>query len=75
MIKTFQHKGLRVFFETGNKAGIIPNHAEKLKRQLIRLDNAKTACDVNLPGWRLHALSGELNGHYSIVVNATAYYL
>jgi proteic killer suppression protein len=69
MIKTFQHKGLKAFFETGNKAGINPDLAQKLKRQLTRLDIAKTAIDVNLPGWCLHALVGDLNGHYSIVVN------
>ena len=69
MIKTFQHKGLKAFFETGSKAGIKPDHAQKLKRQLTRLDLAKTASDVNLPGWRLHQLTGDLSGYYSIVVN------
>lgn len=69
MIKTFQHKGLKAFFETGSKAGINPDHADKLKRQLTRLDIAKSAADVNLPGWRLHSLSGDLADHYSIVVN------
>jgi proteic killer suppression protein len=69
MIKTFQHKGLKAFFETGSKAGINPDHVDKLKRQLTRLDIAKTAADVNIPGWRLHPLSGDLVDHYSIVVN------
>ena len=69
MIKSFQHKGLKDFFETENKSGIKPDHAQKLNRILTRLDNAKNANDVNLPGWRLHALSGHLNGYYSIVVN------
>jgi len=69
MIKSFQHKGLKAFFETGSKAGIKPEHAPKLTRQLSRLDIAKMANDVNIPGWRLHPLSGDLTGHYSIVVN------
>ena len=69
MIKTFQHKGLKDFFETGSKAGIQAQHAQKLSRVLLRLDIAKTANDVNLPGWRLHTLTGSLTGHYSIVVN------
>lgn len=69
MIKTFQHKGLKAFFETGNKAGIKPDHAPKLARLLLRLDIAKTANDINLPGWRLHPLPGNLSGHYSIAVN------
>lgn len=69
MIKSFQNKGLQAFFETGSKAGIKPDHAQKLKRLLTRLDIAKTANDVNLPGWRLHPLSGDLSDYYSIVVN------
>ena len=43
MIKTFKHKGLEQFFETGSKAGIRPDHASKLSRQLLRLDVAKNA--------------------------------
>lgn len=69
MIKTFKHKGLETFFETGSKAGIQPHHAPKLSRQLLRLDIAKSASDMNLPGWRLHALEGELVGHYAVTVN------
>ncbi|MCK6406012.1 MAG: type II toxin-antitoxin system RelE/ParE family toxin [Rhodocyclaceae bacterium] len=69
MIKTFQHKGLKAFFETGNKTGIQPHHAAKLRRQLARLDVAKTADDMKLPGWGLHSLTGNLAGHYSVTVN------
>ena len=69
MIKTFKHKGLKDFFESGNKAGIRPNHASKLSRQLLRLDIAKNPADMNLPGWKLHPLVGELVGHYSVAVN------
>lgn len=69
MIKSFQHKGLKAFFETGSRAGIQAQHASKLTRILIRLDIAKTANDVNLPGWCLHQLAGSLVGYYSIAVN------
>lgn len=34
MIKTFTHRGLQAFFETGSNAGIQPSHAPKLGRQL-----------------------------------------
>jgi proteic killer suppression protein len=69
MIKTFRHKGLQTFFETGSKAGIQPHHAPRIARQLARLDEAKAPEDMNLPGWRLHTLEGELAGHYSVTVN------
>lgn len=69
MIKSFIHKGLEVFFRDGSKAGIQPHHANRLRLQLTMLDKAKSAQDMNAPGWRLHALSGSLAGHYSITVN------
>lgn len=69
MIKTFRHKGLQAFFETGSKAGIQPHHASRLGRQLTRLDLAKAAVDMNVPGWGLHALTGNLAGHYSVSVS------
>ena len=69
MIKSFEHKGLQVFFETGSKAGIQPHHAPKLARLLARLHAAKVPEDMNVPGWRLHPLVGSLAGHYSVFVN------
>jgi len=69
MIRTFKHKGLKTFFETGNKSGIQPHHASRLARQLIRLDIAKNANAMNVPGWKLHPLTGDLAGHYSVTVN------
>ncbi len=69
MIKSFRHKGVEDFFRRGSKAGIQPHHATRLGRQLIRLDLAKTSNDMNVPGWRLHALDGDLAGHFSIWVN------
>ncbi|CAG0998356.1 Endoribonuclease HigB [Anaerolineales bacterium] len=69
MIKTFRHKGLEAFFKTGTKAGIQPRHAGKLRVMLTMLDSAKTPDDMNAPGWRLHSLTGNLAGHYSVTVN------
>lgn len=69
MIKSFQHKGLQAFYETGSKAGIQPHHASKLQRLLIRLDIANGPEDMNTPGWGLHGLSGNLAGFYSVQVN------
>uniref|UniRef100_E6PQ98 Putative proteic killer suppression protein n=1 Tax=mine drainage metagenome TaxID=410659 RepID=E6PQ98_9ZZZZ len=69
MIKTFRHKGLMAFFEAGSKAGIQAAHAPRLGRQLARLDVAKNASDMNVPGWGLHPLTGGLAGHYAITVN------
>ena len=36
---------------------------------LTTLDSAKRPEDMNAPGWRLHPLTGNLAGHYSVTVN------
>ncbi len=56
MIKTFNHKGLKKFFEQGPIAGINPDHESKLKVILACIDRAKYIKDINLPGYRLHQL-------------------
>ena len=60
MIKSFRHAGIEKFFATGSKAGIQPAHAAKLSLQLFQLNRAKTANDMDAPGWRLHPLHGDL---------------
>lgn len=69
MIQSFAHKGLEAFFTTGSKAGIQASHAPRLRRQLAQLDQAASNQDMNLPGWRLHQLKGDLAGHWSVWVN------
>lgn len=69
VIRNFLHKGLKVYFETGSKAGIQPAHAARLRLQLARLETATTAEDMDLPGWRLHPLKGELKGHWAVWVD------
>jgi toxin HigB-1 len=69
MIKSWRHKGLEAFFETGSKAGIRPDHAARLRRQLAALHAAKSPQDMNLPGWDLHGLDRDMAGHYAVSVN------
>ena len=69
MIKNFRHDGLQRFFSTGSKAGIRPAHAKKLSLQLLRLDGATSALDMNLPGWDWHPLKDDLAGHWAVSVN------
>jgi proteic killer suppression protein len=69
VIRSFRHKGLQRFFETGSKAGIQASHAKRLARMLSRLDAANKPRDLNVPGWNLHALTGDLAGHWSLWVS------
>lgn len=69
MIISFRHAGLRAFFESGSKAGIVAQHAARLRRILGVLDAAQTIDQVNTPGLRLHKLSGRLAGFWSVTVS------
>lgn len=69
MIRTFRHKGLEKFFRTGSKVGINPEHAEKLRIQLTALEHAIRPGDMNASGWRLHKLTGNFAGFYSVSIS------
>lgn len=70
MIKSFRHKGLGKFFETGSTAGVQPGHAKKLRMVLTALDTAQTIEDMSIPGFALHPLKGEMRGRWSVSINA-----
>ncbi len=69
MIKNFKHKGLKNFYETGSKKGIQPDHAKKLSHILDMLDTADLIEDLNAPSFKLHQLTGNEKGIWSIWVN------
>ena len=69
MIISFRHKGLKLFFETGSIAGIQAKHANKLRLQLGTLNSSENPFAMNVPGWDLHKLQGNLEGCWSVKVN------
>jgi len=69
VIRSFRHKGLQRFFETGSKSGILSAHERRLRLMLSRLDDASSPKDMDAPGWKLHALKGELKGHWAVWVD------
>ena len=69
MIKSFKHKGLKVFFETGSCRGIKVSHKKKLARILTTLSVAEAIEDMKTPEFRLHPLSGDLAGKWAVQVN------
>jgi proteic killer suppression protein len=69
MIKSFKHKGLQDFYEKGNSSSIQAQHRQKIRIQLVALDTATVIDDMNLPGFRLHPLKGNMKGLWSIDVN------
>ena len=69
MIKSFKHKGLQKFYETGNASGIQAGHKQKIRMRLAALDTATVLQDIDLPGFRLHPLKGNLKGLCAIDVS------
>ena len=69
MIKSFRHKGLRSFYESGTVSGIQTRHAKRLRMQLVALDTAQVIEDMDIPGFKLHPLKGSDKGRWSIWVN------
>ena len=70
MIKSFKHKGLKAFYETGNTKGIQAIHADKLNLILTALNAARKIENLNIPSFRLHKLKGDMKDLYSITVQA-----
>ena len=69
VIKSYRHKGLKRFAESGSKAGIQPKHADRLRRLLTALDVASVPQDMDAPGNRLHPLEGDLAHHWAVSVS------
>ena len=69
MIKSFKHKGLKLFFEKGICSGIQAKHQSKLRLQLAALHTARSVEDMDLPGYSLHPLKGQRKECWSITVN------
>lgn len=70
MIKSWKHKGLRNFYLSGDKSGIIADHTRKLQVILQLLDAANSPDKLNLPGFGFHKLKGNLKNFYSVTVRA-----
>ena len=68
-IQSITHRGLRRLYEDDDVRGIPANTADKLKKMMIALDTAARIDDVaKMPGWKLHPLTGDLAGLWSLTV-------
>ena len=70
MIGSFRHEGLRQLFENDLAKGVNPDHVRKLKQILLVLQAAQQIEGLNVPTFRLHPLTGDLKGFWSITVRA-----
>jgi proteic killer suppression protein len=70
MIRSFAHAGLKALYEGRSPRRLAPHHVEKLRDILAALDHSRSPGDMNLPGFRLHALKGNLKGYYAVSVSS-----
>jgi len=69
MLKSNRHKGVKQFAES-SKAGIQPEHANRLRRLLSALDAATCPANMNAPGYAVHPLKGgDLEGDWAVRVS------
>ena len=61
---------MRQLFEKGAAKGIRADHVTKVENILAVLNRARRPSDVDLPGFGLHGLKGNLKGSWSVTVRA-----
>jgi proteic killer suppression protein len=69
VIVSFRHKGLKLLFEKGDRRKVLPAYVDKVERILARLEEASEPGNMDLPGFRLHPLKGDLAGFWSVTVS------
>ena len=69
MIKSIKHRGLRLLHEAGDRSKIRADLVAKADRFLDALDAATKPEEVDLPGYRLHKLTGDLQGFWSATLS------
>ncbi|MGE0719589.1 MAG: type II toxin-antitoxin system RelE/ParE family toxin [Alphaproteobacteria bacterium] len=70
MIRSFRRRGLKRLFLDDDRSRVSAQDAEKLARILARLQRAQEPTDMDVPGFRLHPLKGDLKGFWSVTVRA-----
>jgi toxin HigB-1 len=69
MIKSFRHRGMQRYFETGDHRDLRADQVKRIRRVLAILDAAASVGTLEtLPGMRLHPLKGDFDGFWSISV-------
>ena len=68
MIRSFRHRGVKRLWE-GDASRVSAALRDRLENVLSVLDAAADPADLDLPGYRLHRLKGELKGLWSVTVS------
>jgi proteic killer suppression protein len=66
VIRWFRDKALERFFATGDGRRLSVQNKRRIANILRSLDDAARPEDMNLPGFRFHALAGGDRGRYAV---------
>jgi proteic killer suppression protein len=68
VIGSFGHRGLKRLYERADRSSVPAEYVEKPEDVLFALDGALAVDALDLPGFCLHPLRGDLEGFWSITV-------
>ena len=68
MIERFRHRGLKRLYQHNDRSGIGSTMLRKVEEILSILDAAEAISELDIPGYRLHPLTGPLKGYWSVRV-------
>lgn len=66
MLRSFRSKALRRFAELGDSSKLSVQNPERIRRILLALDAAASPEQMNVPGFRFHALKGRSKGRNAV---------
>jgi len=70
IVTSFRHRGLKRLYERGDRSQVGVDMLDKIENILAVLDVADVPEKMDLPGFRLHPLKGELRGFWAVTVRA-----
>jgi proteic killer suppression protein len=69
MIRSFRSKALSRCWTKDDEQGLRPDWRNKVRIVLSRLEAARMPSEMNLPGLRFHALTGNLKGRFAVSIS------
>jgi len=69
--KRFRRRGLERLFQQDDPSKVRADQARRITDILGHLDRAERPYDLDLPGYRLHALKGDMKGAWSATISGS----
>ena len=70
MIKTIKTKSIKRLYENDDRSKLPADMVDRIRNIVSSLDSANSLDDLNIPSYKLHPLTGNRNGQWSITVRS-----